>query len=580
MCGIVGIVRTDAPPDQERVARMLHYLAHRGPDGEGRLLAGQACLGHRRLALIDKAGGHQPMQSPDGRFSLVFNGEIYNWRELREELRHRWHFRTDSDTEVLLALLALEDESSLRRLNGMFAFFLWDSEEERGLAARDPLGVKPFVYSHRDQEFVFASEAKAIVQSAPNRPRAHADSILEYLTAPFFSGVTHSMFEGVETLGPGHLLRVSKGIVAVERWWRWKFDSGFEPPTSDSLRAGVDAAIDRSLRADAPIGAYLSGGLDSTWIAARAKVPCFTVSFDQQSSFDYSRSRIVVSDDEPFAALAERELELRRERVHVARAHLAADLDRLSWVNDALPAWEQEIAQLHLAGAASQKVKAVLVGDAADETHWGYPFLLDDDATDRPGNIIRRFGPAPIRRDRLSDPVAHFEAQYRSYTEDAGESWHSTDTRRAATTRLILERWLPRLLHNGDIHAMASSIESRVPFADIELLAMAQRIGPRDGFRNGVEKSALREAARGVLPDAIRLRRKSALPKDQANAEVFRSEGSSVLATSAGFLGEFLDLDAVRILLSPARPLDERERAILFRVICLAHWARHYGVRA
>jgi len=581
MCGIAGIVRYGAPPDDARVARMQRALAHRGPDGSGLERLGAACLAHTRLALVDLAGGRQPMRTRDGRYTITYNGEVYNHGELRAELRERFDFASACDTEVVLAAYVTWGEAALARLNGMFAFFVWDAERERGFAARDRLGVKPFAYTFSDGELAFASEAKALVGP---RPRAHAESILEYLSAPCFSGVEHSMFDGIDYLQPGSLLRVSRDGLELERWWDWPLDArdGGGDHAAE-LRARVESAVARSLRADVPVGLYLSGGLDSTLIAAVAaresRPRAFTVEFEDQGAFDYARSTIVVSDDRPFAALAAESLAVERELCLVPRAGLARDLAALAHINDALPAWEQELAQHHLAAAAARHVKAVLVGDAADETHWGYHFLLDDQATRDPAGILRRFGGVPIRREVLADPRAHFAAKYRALMAAGGARWDTPPERRRATTYLIVKRWLPRLLHNGDIHAMARSLEARVPFADVELLAAAERVPPEIGLRDGVEKWALREAARGLVPEPIRARKKSALPKDQRAQACWQQAARAALDESP-LVRAFVDAAAVRALCDPARALDEAERAALFRVAALGHWAAHYEVVA
>ncbi|HEX2570369.1 MAG TPA: asparagine synthase (glutamine-hydrolyzing) [Polyangia bacterium] len=586
MCGIAGILRYDAPPEEERALRLQRALRHRGPDGQGLVRAGAACLVHTRLALLDLTGGGQPMTSPDGRYVLTYNGEVYNHRELAAELAASWPLRTRSDAEVVLAVCATWGLAALARLNGMFALCLWDRERNEALLARDRLGVKPLVYAHTPHGLLFASEAKAIVAALDQRPAAHAEAVLEYLVAPCFSGVEHSMFEAIEHLLPGHALRVSHAGTETVRWWRY----AITPEPTDPVPALQDAlaqAVPRTLLADVPVGAYLSGGIDSTLICAlaarEAPLYVYTVAFPEQERYDYARSTIVLSDDGPAAAQAAQALGLTQALVPVARERLAEDIAALARIDDALPAWEQELAQHHLARAASRRFKAVLVGDVADETHYGYHFLLDEAAVRAPEVILRRLGSAPVRRDRLADPVAYFGARYRALMASAVGEADDLDTRRRATTQLIVERWLARLLHNGDIHAMAFGLEARVPFADIDLLAQAARIGPDLGMKHGIEKWALREAARGLVPEAIRTRRKSALPKDQGTAALLQREALRVLDESSPFLGEYLDLAAVRTLarapLTPAHPLTEAERAVLFRVIALARWAEHYHVR-
>jgi asparagine synthase (glutamine-hydrolysing) len=586
MCGIAGIVLPRIGPSHlQRLRTMRDALRHRGPDGDGLHVGPHVALAHTRLAVVDRAGGAQPMTSPDGRLTLVHNGEVYNYLELREELRERWDFRTRGDVEVVLAAYAVWGRACLPRLNGMFAFFVWDNVLQRGFAARDGLGIKPFVYRRTDEELVFASEAKAILRADENRPAPNVGAILEYLVAPCFSGVSRSMFAGIEPLPAGHCLEIDRDGLRVERWWDYVLAPKRPPPSRERLRLLLEAGTRRALRADDVPGLFLSGGLDSTALGALARarcgqsLRCFTIRFADQDSFDYARSAIVLADDLPHALDAARELGLPCEIVHVRREALAEDLQTLARIDDALPAWEQELAQHHLARAAAQSCKAVLVGDAADETHFGYHFLLDEQAIRSPRSILERFATPFLRRDLLADPLGHFTAEYQQLCAEAGHSWEGREASLLATTYLIVKRWLARLLHNGDIHTMAFSLEARVPFADTELLDLARRVPPSAGLAQGVEKQFLREALAGAVPEAVRRRKKSALPKDQKTEAVYRREALRLAQEEREFLGAFLDVPAIIARCRSAAPLSERERAALFRTICLAHWRRCYGVK-
>ena len=581
MCGIAGLVRFDGGAQAERTrgrARAMRAaLRHRGPDGEGEALLADAILEHTRLALLDRVGGAQPMSTPDGRYTIVYNGEVYNHSELRGRLSCA--FRTRSDAETVLAAFVAWGPECVRSFNGMFAFFVWDAELRRGFAARDPLGVKPLAYAWDGLEFAFASEAHVVARAREVPVRAHAGAILEYLVAPCFSGVERPMFDGVEYLPPGHWLELGPGGPTLRRYYRFTVGDQDPGPGDAALREGLDRAVRRACRADEDIGVFLSGGLDSTAIAAlaaralAAPPPAFTIAFAGMAGYDYARSTIVVSDDLPYAELAARALGSPLTIVQAPRAELAADLERIAATNDALPAWEQELAQDRLArAAAAAGLKAVLVGDAADETHFGYHFLLDPAAIASPRAILERFAAVPVRRDVLADPLAVFSEKYREWMRP-GLSAHEQI---AGTTALIVERWLPRLLHNGDIHGMRVGLEARVPFADTELLALAATVSPAAGLADG-EKTRLRAALRGVLPESIRLRRKSALPKDQACAAIYQREAARLLAEPPGLVRELVDLGALRPLLNPARPLGEWERAALFRVIVLCHFSRHHG---
>jgi asparagine synthase (glutamine-hydrolysing) len=590
MCGIAGIVDAAAPPaaHRTRLLAMRDRLRHRGPDGEGLHVADGVSLAHTRLALLDAAGGAQPMLSPDGRYAVVYNGELANADALRGALD--WSFRTRSDTEVVLAAYARWGEACVLRLSGMFAFFAWDAVARRGFGARDRLGVKPLFYAREGTAFVFASEAHAIARTTGRRVRADLDGVLDVLVAPCFSGVAHAMFHGVTPLLPGHTVSVGGEGVRLARYWDWPCRPG-DPRDDDAarvvaaLRAEVPAAIARSLTADVEVGLFSSGGLDSALVASvmarhgKERPRAYTVTFDDQASFDYARSRITGADDTPYARDVAQALGLAPELVHVRRGEIAQDLQAIAVANDALPAWEQEIAQHRLARAAARSVKAVVVGDAADETHYGYHFLLDDDALHGPRVVIDRLGSVPIRATVAADPVGDAERRLARVAEEGGASFAGDRRGRLlAMTYLVVKRWLPRLLHNGDVHTMHASLEARVPFADAALVDLAARIAPAVALRDGVEKWALREAARGAVPEHVRLRKKSALPKDLAVEPVFRAEAARVLLEPPPLVAGLVDLEAVRTLVERPGALVEPERAVLFRVITLAHWARHHEV--
>jgi len=586
MCGILGVIDFERPAQLHApiVQRMAAALHHRGPDGQGTFVGRHAALGHTRLWLLDREGGGQPMQDPTGRHVLVYNGEIYDHAELRQELREHWEFRTRSDAEVVLAALVCWGEAALPRLNGMFALAWWDEHEERGLLARDRLGVKPLVYEPGPHGLRFASEAKALVATMSGRPRPAIPALLEVLAAPCLSGSSPA-FAGLRCVQPGELVRIDRTGLHPHTWAPLRIaadrdDDALVP----ELRAALEAAVRRSLRGDVPVGVFLSGGLDSTLVAAlaarytKAPLRAVTIAFEDHAEQDYAGSRIVVSDDAPFARLAAERLELPQQWVRVPTASIEAVLPELARIDDAVPAWEQQLAQHHLAFAAARHDRAMLVGDAADETHYGYHFLLDDDATRSPLALLRRFPSVPVHPDHGPDAQARIAAELAALQAAHGLGGEDPRARILATTWLVLRRWLPRLLHNGDIHGMAASIEARVPFADTELVDLALRVDPRRAYRPGEEKALLRQAARGLVPEEIRVRRKSALPKDQRTADVYKAIVRRCLDEDPSLPAALCDLSAVRALLEPRRPLDEGERAILFRVAALAHWQRAYDV--
>lgn len=567
-------------------------LSHRGPDGRGMLVAGPLALAHTRLAIVDPhARSAQPMSTADGRFVLAYNGQLHDGGALRGRLTEV-NWRTRSDTEVVLEWLARRGADGLADLRGMFALLWWDRDQQAGFLARDALGVKPMVFGRVNPEEVwFASEAKALVSASDTPTTLDPDALTEWVVAPSLSGARTTPFRGIDVLPAGAVMHIAPAGARTRQW-----AAGWTPRHTDvsvsveqhasELARALASAVHRTADAPEEVGLFLSGGLDSTAIAAAAPdvSHAWTVRFSGQDRFDYARSSIVSSDDSPFATLAARDLGLAHHWVDVERGGLLDDIAAIAAIDDRLPAWEQQLAQHHLSRAAAAAVRVVLVGDAADETHYGYHFLLDPDVTGRPVGVIERLGArrrslllAPHLRDGR-DVVADLGDRYRSEAAAAGLSWADADAGVDATTWLIATRWLGRLLHNGDIHTMASGLEARVPFADRRLVALAERVPPAMAFADGAGKQVLRRAVSAAVPDAIRWRRKSALPKDQHTDSVYRAGARRLVDAPPDAVANWLDIETLRSLVDKPQPLDEVERSMLFAALSFAAWARTYGI--
>lgn len=371
MCGIAGVFHRTNPEsvDHDVLRRMRDLLAYRGPDAAGEFFDGPVGLGVRRLAIIDLAGGSQPVSSPDGRYTIVFNGEIYNYRELRRGLEDSYPFRTNSDTEVLLAQLITAGPAGLTDLNGMFAFALWDKEKEELFLARDRFGKKPLYYADLDGRFLFGSEPKSLL-AHPSLPRALDQEALtqyflyEYVPSP------RTPYLHMKKLPPGHWLKVGRTSMDVRRWWQIPASSSHQAlPTGDLVSQFDDrlrSAVTARMVADVPVGILLSGGLDSTAIGwyMRQRTPdlhSFSVSFNERT-FDESRfARLAASS----LGTTHHAIPFTLDRFHESLALLQQRMDEPLADASFLPT-------IAVALEARKWVTVVLDGDGADELLLGY----------------------------------------------------------------------------------------------------------------------------------------------------------------------------------------------------------------
>src|SRR5690606_17948044 len=398
MCGIAGLINSD-PLRDAALARMLKALRHRGPDGEGVYRDAAAALGHRRLSIIDLDGGRQPLHSADGAIQLVCNGEIYNYRELRRELeREGRRFLTHSDCEVIIALYERDGERLLDRLRGMFAFALWDAPRRKLLAARDHLGQKPFYYSHGEHGFAFASEIKALLAAAAHRPQMNLAALDQYLALRLIDAPA-SMFTGIHKLPPGCLLTLEPDSAPQVRPY-WDLQQlpklhGSEEQLVDELEARLEEALRLHMVSDVPVGAFLSGGMDSSLLVAMLarrlgvrRLPTFTAGLSYQKY------------DEAPAARAVAQLfgtEHHETRVTPEVASLLPDLVwALDEPSDPLSACTWLLAQF-----TRSHVKVAIGGDGGDELFGGYDRYYGNLYASRYGRV-----PEALRRRVLAPAVS------------------------------------------------------------------------------------------------------------------------------------------------------------------------------
>jgi asparagine synthase (glutamine-hydrolysing) len=556
MCGIVGIVKHDPREtvDDARLKRMRDVLRHRGPDGEGLLVDGPVGLGMRRLAIVDIAGGQQPMANEDRTVWVVFNGEIYNHAALRPELERRGHtYASRSDTESIVHLYEEEGERCVDHLQGMFAFAVWDWARGRLLLARDRLGIKPLYYACTRDEILFASEIKALL-AAGVRPELDQTVLPEFLAAGFNAG-TETFFRGVQKLLPGRTLSWSSGEgITVRRYWRLPQALDDGPRTleesASEVRLRLTAAVQSHLMSDVPLGLFLSGGIDSSGLAAlmapmvSEPIRTFAVGFDEPEAneLDYAR-------------LAAHAVGALHREIVVSPEQFFAALPRLVWHEDEPIAFPSSVALHFVSRLARQHVKVVLTGEGADELFLGYNRYRVTAWNERLGRAYGAFTPGPIRPAvrRLVSRLPPSLRRYAGRTFLAHEPGHralfyenfatfplTLQTELLANRGLLADRdpyaeglrcyeeapggtlermshadlqtYLVELLMKQDQMSMAASVESRVPYLDHTFVEHVAAIPGRLKLRGWQTKAVLRAALRDLVPREILERRKMGFP--------------------------------------------------------------------
>jgi len=554
MCGIAGIYNTSGEPVSPQVlARMTRLLEHRGPDDEGYWIDGAVGLGHRRLSIIDLETGHQPLSNEDGSLWIVYNGEVYNYLELRPSLAARGHrFRTASDTEVIVHLYEEKGPGCLEELRGMFAFALWNAKDRTLFLARDRIGIKPLFYALLPHTILFASEIKSLLAHPDLAAEIDYPSLLDYLSFRYVPA-PRTLFKNIYKLKPGHSLSVRNGTVVESRYWD-VFDDHGRPDerlcgfdaAKERLRTLVEEAVRLRLRSDVPLGAFLSGGIDSSTLVGimstlvDAPIQTFSVGFEDPRF-----------DELPFARAVAKHFHTIHREVVVRPEDIPRHLPTLIRHRDAPVSESSDVALYLVSQLARESVKVVLSGEGGDELFAGYAKYLIEP-------IVPYFQRIPewLARGLVSRPVDRLPASYRALKSAVRSMGLRDETQRfvsyfasvdlAERSQILsdeflealgrerhpdvfahymaqvrgrspLERmfygdmklWLPdNLLERGDRITMAASLEGRVPLLDHKLVEFAARLpfSWKKGVLEG--KRILKEAFRDMLPRAILHRKK------------------------------------------------------------------------
>jgi len=549
MSGIAGCLALaeGTRPDTDWTVRAARRMTHRGPDDDGVFADGAVALAARRLAVIDpSAAGHQPMRSSDGRFWMVYNGEIYNHRELAQRLRARGvQLRSRSDSEVLLEMFAAEGKDALRRLRGMYAFAIWDTRNRELFCARDPFGIKPLYYTLAEggNQLRFASERKALLD-AGEVSVIDPDALRRYLSFQYVPAPA-TMTPPVRSLPPGHFMVARLGgPVDVFRYWRPMLRPAKSPAvdTPERILAALRESVTTHLRSDVPLGAFLSGGVDSAAICAlaaesRPGMLTFTAGFARPGYSEIEEAQ------ETAAALG-----LKSVPYVITAQEFATRLPQIIWQLDDPMADAAAIPLWFVAREARRHVKVVLSGEGADELFGGYGVYYQPSvvrvATRLPGwgrnsagamaarippgqrgkGLLQRIS-VPLRDRYIGNAHVFSGAEVNLLTRYGGgtvfdvtdpvfDQAASAGLDDVATMQLVdINTWLPGdILVKADRAAMAHGLELRSPFLDREVMAVASRLSRAEKTAAGTTKFALREAVGGLLSQAAAERRKLGFP--------------------------------------------------------------------
>jgi len=618
MCGIAGFYnfRSGRSVDPGNLCVMGDLLAHRGPDDEGIFHEGPLGFVHKRLTILDTSSrGRQPMATPDGSVLITFNGEIYNFLELRAELESRGHtFRTRTDTEVILHLWQEHGEGLLERLNGMFAFALWDRTAQTLFIARDRLGIKPLYWTNTSDGIVFASEIKALLGVTGQRPAVDLEMLDAYMSVGYVP-TERTLFRGIEKLQPGWCLRVDRDGPKLRQYWDLEIapeEDLSEQECVESATGLLRDAVRLQLRSDVPLGVFLSGGVDSSAVVALMHemgiedIRTFTVAYDFGPQFDETR----------WARMVAEKFHTRHREIFVRPEEFRDFIPSLIWHMDEPVTEAAAISLFFVAKLAREDVTVVLSGEGSDEVFGGYPIYKYMQVLER----YRRL-PAGLRRALVNPALNALGGKWRKYTELSdlplsdrylGCSFYETPAKEelyrpeiralfnghgmphlvrpfydktAGQDPLLrmmyldVKSWLPDdLLVKADKMTMASSLELRVPFLDHRVVELGARIPPRHRIKGWSTKHILKKAMEGRLPHEILHRGKMGFPTPLARMFQGELRGyvAEVLGSDRSLDRGYFRPEVVRRLVAEHLAGAADHHRVLWQLLVLEEWHRRF----
>ncbi len=591
MCGICGVFNMgkDAHVSRSTLTRMNAQLSHRGPDDCGIYLDRFLGLGHRRLSVIDLANGKQPLANEDGTIWVTYNGEIYNYNELRQDLSQKGHhFATESDTEVIVHAYEEYGANCVSAFNGMFAFALWDQKKELLFLGRDRLGIKPLHYAIYGSRFIFASEIKAILAHPAVSADVEIDAIPEYLLCTSLLD-SKTMFKNIRSVPPGTTIVIENGIVTGHQYWSMEFNGAGQRADSfeecrDAVRCLLDSAIRMEMVSDVPLGTLLSGGLDSSLVSAMAtkhvggRLKTF--------SMGYAKSRTLRRDDTDsyYAGLVAADYDTDHTELLFQPQDYFDVLRRVTWhVEKPVDLTSPSLFLLYR--GVKPKVTVVMSGEGADELFAGYYFFLDRCRNGQP--IEFPWAPYLAEVSELLDPAIEKQSGYSERiraTLAAEMSALETEDGLNKLLYLFLKYYLVEMLERLDKTSMAWGVESRVPFLDHRLVEYV--VNMRSSYKASPEseKIILKSIATDILPGDIIRRKKRPVPIPVDPRTVFeeRNRANELVQSKGSRIGNYFDKKKVDDFFRKRGQFAATDNLAIYRtshaLIALDAWHSAFGI--
>ncbi|MDB2373830.1 asparagine synthase (glutamine-hydrolyzing) [Psychrosphaera haliotis] len=623
MCGILGTLNFNNAADAERIAAMRDTMPYRGPDSNGLWMSdnGYCGLAHLRLSILDPTpAGHQPRIEQSGRFVISFNGEVYNYIEIRAELEQKGYtFETGTDTEVVLQAYVEWGKDALQRFNGMFAIAIFDNETQELFLARDRLGIKPVYYYQDDNELIFASETKAILRGLASLPDLNVELIDDYMSFGYIPG-ENTLHKGIKRLMPGHYGIVKDGKLVVTQWWDLKFDNtedkGFDHYLTQS-KALLENAIDLRLRSDVPLGIFLSGGIDSSAVvgllADKVKEPLktFSIAYDFGKNFDETQ----------YARMVSEKFGTDHHELKITPQQFAEFIPEYIHLMDEPVTEAAAISLFFVSKLAKEKVTVALSGEGSDEIFAGYDLYQYMNVLEKYRNVVGQkgteffagisnkvFGQSHKVSKYLNMATQPIEQRYKgmsTYPDTQKEALYRQDfktqlesekarTNHGAFPRQLFDNmkgqdqlnkmlyfdtktWLvDDLLIKADRMSMATSIELRVPFLDYRLVEFAATIPSHHKIKKGEGKYPLKKMMEGILPNDIIYRKKMGFPtplKLMFQNEL-REYAKDLLLSDNTKLHQFFKLERIKQLIEEHNADKYDHHKTLWQLVVLEEWLR------